>query len=140
MTAAATALIPSKAIVRRGRRKHQARRSRVGQIANPVPKLKEAIKPAHSTLAIVVQERRVLATKRKASAAPLIAKEFSQLNSPFAVMLARPIQKLPRSITSVPKLFAVRLTPLSRQTAIRSSETVVKSSATPAEKSICESP
>src|SRR6516164_3249557 len=140
MTAAASALIPSTTMVRHGTRIHQARSSRVGQIANPVPKLKEETSPADTTTAVVVKELRVLASKRTASAALLIVKEFSQLNSPFAVMLARPIQKLPRSTTSVPKLFAVRLTPLSRQTAIRSSETVVKSSATPAEKSICESP
>src|SRR5215813_8003356 len=140
MTAAASALIPSKTIVLRGRRRHQARSSKVGQMANPAPKLKEATNPAHTTITAVAHEQRILAIKRKASTAPFIVKEFSQLNSPFAVMLARPIQKLPRSITSVPKLFAVRLTPLSRQTAIRSSETVVKSSATPAEKSICESP
>src|SRR6266571_6498278 len=104
--------MPSNAIVRRGRRRHQARRSRVGQIANPVPKLKEARKPAQSTPAIVAQEQRVLVIRRKASAAPLIVEEFSQLNSPFAVMLARAIQKLPMNTTSVDNVFAVRLTVL----------------------------
>src|SRR2546430_10078125 len=94
-------LIPSKTIVLHGRRRHQARSSKVGQIANPPPKLKEATNPAHTTIAVVVHEQRVLAIKRKASAAPLIAKEFSQLNSPLAVMLARPIQKLPVTTTRV---------------------------------------
>src|SRR6266403_3216020 len=133
-------LIPSKTIVLHGRRRHQARRSKVGQIANPPPKLKEATNPAHTTIAMVVHERGVLAIKRKASAAPLIVKEFSQLNSPFAVMLARPIQKLPMSTKSVDNVFAVRLMVLSRQIGIRSSETVIKSSPSPTKKSICTSP
>src|SRR5215813_6350086 len=109
MTAAARALIPSKTIVRSGRRRHQARSSRVGQIANPVPKLKEARNPAHTTIAVTLQEQRVLSIRRKASAAPPITKELSQLNSPFAVMLARLTQKFPISTTSVDNVFAVRL-------------------------------
>src|SRR5215831_9107566 len=140
MTAAARALIPSKTIVRRGRRMHQARSSRVGQIANPVPKLKEATNPADTTVAIVIQEQRALAITTKASAAPPIAKESSQLNSPFAVMVARAIQKLPRSTTSVDKLFAVRLTVSSRQIGIRSSKAVTRSNPSPAKKSIWPSP
>ena len=139
MRAAARALIASKTIVRRGRRRHQAKTSRVGQIANPAPKLKEATNPAHTTIAVTVHEQRVLAIRRKASAAPPITKEVSQLNSPFAVMLARPIQKLPMSTTSVDNVFAVRLTVLSRQTGIRSSKTVIKSSPSPTKKSICTS-
>src|SRR5437867_6356227 len=114
-------LIPSKTIVLHGRRRHQARSSKVGQIANPPPKLKEATNPAHTTIAVVVHEQRVLAIKRKASAAPFIAKEFSQLNSPLAVMLARPIQKLPMSTTSVDNVFAVRLMVLYCQIVTRSS-------------------
>src|SRR5262249_53262308 len=140
MTAAASALIPSKRIVRRARRRHQARSSKVGQIANPAPKLKEATNPAHTTIAVVVHEQRVFAIKRKASAAPLIVKEFSQLNSPLAVMLALPIQKLPMTTRSVDNIFAVRLMVLSRQIGIRSSETVMKSSPSPAKKSIRTSP
>src|SRR2546423_2790106 len=123
MTAAARALIPRRTMVRLGRRRHQARSNRVGQIANPVPKLKEARKPAHTTIAVTVREQRVLAIRRKASAAPPIAKDVSQLNSPFAVMLARASQKLPMSTTSVDNVFAVRVTVVSRQTGIRSSET-----------------
>src|SRR5947199_2428212 len=140
MTAAARALIPNKTIVCRGSRRDQARSSRVGQIANPVPKLKEARNPAHSTIAVVVQEQRALAIRTKASAAPPIAKESSQLNSPFAVMVARAAQKLPRSTTSVDKLFAVRLTVSSRQIGIRSSKAVTTSSPSPAKKSIWGSP
>src|SRR5437899_13022485 len=140
MTAAARALITSKTIVCRERRRHQARSSRVGQIANPVPKLKEARNPTPTTAAVVDEEQRVFSIRRKASAAPHIAKESSQLNSPFAVMLARPIQKLPMSTTSVDNVLALRLTVLSRQTGIRSSETVIKSSPSPAQKSICTSP
>src|SRR5262249_51952668 len=140
MTAATSALIPSTAVVRRGRRRHQERSSRVGQIANPVPKLKEARNPANTTIAVDVQELRAWPIKRKASAAPLIAKELSQLNSPLAVMVARPIQKLPTRTTSVHKVFPVRLTVLSRQTGIRSSDAVIKSSPNPAKKSVCESP
>src|SRR6266446_6597299 len=124
MTAAARALIPSRTIVRRGRCRHQARTSRVGQIANPVPKLKQATKPAHTTIAIMLQEQRVLGNRRKARAAPLIAKEMSQLKSPLAVMLARPIQKLPMITTRVDNVFAVRVMLLSRHIGIRSSETV----------------
>src|SRR2546428_6901894 len=101
-------LIPSKTIVLHGRRRHQARRSKVGQIANPPPKLKEATNPAHTTMAVVVHEQRVLAIKRKASAAPLIAKEFSQLNSPLAVMLARAIPKIPMTTTSVDNCFSIK--------------------------------
>src|SRR5438270_12730441 len=100
-------LIPSKTIVLHGRRRHQARRSKVGQIANPPPKLKEATNPAHTTIAVAVHQQRVLAIKRKASAAPLIVKEISQLNSPSAVMLARPIQKLPVTTTSVHNVFTI---------------------------------
>ena len=119
---------------------HQARSSREGQIANPVPKLKEARNPAHTTIAVTAQEQRVLVIRRKASAAPAVAKELSQLNSPSAVILARPIQKLPMSTTSVANVFAVRLTVLSRQTGTRSRETVIKSSPSPRKKSICTSP
>src|SRR5438552_2501416 len=140
MMAAARALIPSRTIVRRGRRRHQARSSRVGQIAKPAAKLKEARNPAYTTIAVTIQEQRVLATRRKASAAPPIAKELSQLNSPFAVMLARHIQKLPMSTTSVDNVFAVRLMVLSRQIGIKRSKTVIKTSPSPAKKSICTSP
>src|SRR5437764_15342955 len=127
--AATRALIPSKTIVRRGRRMHQARSSREGQIANPVPKLKEARNPAHTTIAVTAQEQRVLVIRRKASAAPAVVKELSQLNSPSAVILARPIQKLPMSTTSVANVFAVRLTDLPRQTGTRNRHTVENSSA-----------
>src|SRR5262245_50407699 len=140
MTAAASALIPSKTIVLRGRRRHQARSSKVGQMANPAPKLKEATNPAHTTITAVAHEQRILAIKRKASTAPFIVKEFSQLNSPFAVMLARPIQKLPMSKTSVDNVFAVTLMVLSSQIGIRSKQTVIKNSPSPAKKSVYTSP
>src|SRR5262249_318232 len=115
------------------------RSSRVGQIANPVPKLKEATNPEHITIAATIHEQRALAITRKASAAATITKEWSQLNSPFAVMLARPIQKLPMTTTSVDKVFAVRLTVLSRQTGIRRRKTVIKSRPSPTKKSTCTS-
>src|SRR5207253_11290895 len=107
-------LIPSKTIVLHGRRRHQARRSKVGQIANPPPKLKEATNPAHTTIAVVVHEQRVLAIKRKASAAPLIEKEFSQLNSQLAVMMAQPNRKLTVSTTRVDNVLLISLMVLSR--------------------------
>src|SRR5262249_57556959 len=102
----------------------------------PQQKLKEAKNRGEVKSGVVVHEQRVPAIKRKASAAPLIAKEFSQLNSPLAVMLARPIQKLPVITTSVDNVFAVSVMVLSRQIGIRSSETVIKSSPSPTKKSI----
>ena|SRR6266478_5050844 len=137
MIIAASALTQSNTTDRHGRRKHQAKNRRVGQIAKPVPKLKEATNPAHTIIGIVAQNRPVFGIKRKASAAPAIVKEFSQLKPPDAVILARAIQKLPTITTRVDKVFAVRLTVLSRQTGIRSSKAVIKSSTRPAKKSTC---
>src|SRR5207247_4403906 len=117
------------------RSRSQAGGSRKEQNANAVRKLKEARNPAHTTIAVTAQEQRVLVIRRKASAAPAVARELSQLNSPSAVILARSIQKLPMSTTSVANVFAVRLTVLSRQTGTRSRETVIKSSPSPTKKS-----
>src|ERR1041385_8767595 len=126
MMAAARALVANRTIVRSGRRKYQASSNRVGQMAKPAPKLKEATKPAQIAITVMLKEQRVLGNRRKPSAAPAIAKEVSQLKSPLAVMLARPIQKLPMTITKVDNIFAVRVMLLSRHTGIRSSATVIK--------------
>ena len=121
-----------------GNRKHHPRNRSVGQIATPAPKLKDATSPANITISIGCKSPVPLADifgrKRKASAPPAITKEFSQLKPPEAVITDRPIQKLPTIMTSVDILFAVRLTVLSRQIGINSSDAVIKSSASPTKK------
>jgi len=127
-----------------GRRKHHASNSRVGQVASPLPQLKEATNPAHTTITVAGKNRvdpaHIVGNRRKARAAPAIAKEFSQLKPPDAVIAARPIQKLPTITTRVDMIFAVRPTVLSRQIGVSSSAAVITSSATPAMKSGSWSP
>ncbi len=127
-----------------GRRKHHASNRRVGQVASPLPQLKEATNPAHTTITVAGNNRvdlaHIVGSRRKARAAPAIAKEFSQLKPPDAVIAARPIQKLPTITTRVDMIFAVRPTVLSRQIGVSSSDAVITSSATPAMKSGSWSP
>src|SRR5262245_38812469 len=83
-----------------GSRKHHASNSRVGQIASPLPQLNEATNPEHTTNTLPGNNgacvmAHILSSRRKAKAAPTIAKEFSQLKPPDVVITARPIQKLP---------------------------------------------
>src|SRR5437867_8201087 len=144
MIIAAAAAIPSSTKDRHGRRKHKARNSRVGQIAKPVPKLKEATKPAHNTIRVAGNDRSMLTPifgrRRKARTAPTVTKEHIQLNPPDPVIGPRPIQKLPTITTRVAMTLAVRPTVLSRQTGISSSVKVRKSSISPAMKSNSWSP
>src|SRR6266508_624345 len=140
MTVAVTAAMPSGTKDRHGRRKHQARRSRVGQIARPVPKLNEATNPAHTTIRVANDQAElphIFGRRRNASAAPAITREPIELNPPDVVIEARAIQKLPTITTRVAMALAVRPTVSSRQTRISSSATVIKSSTSPAKKSGC---
>src|SRR6266478_795555 len=139
MTIAATAAMPSGTKDRHGSRKHQARRSSVGQIARPVPKLKEATNPAHTTIRVANDDQadlmHIFGRRRTASVALAIASEQIELNPPDAVIGARAIQKLPTITTRVAMALAVRPTVSSRQTRISSSATVTRSSTSPAKKS-----
>src|SRR4029453_3063675 len=111
MIIAATAARPISTKDRQGSRKHQARKSRVGQIARPVPKLKEATNPAHNTIGVAGQmlaaPTRIFGRKRTASKAPTITREHIALNPPDAVIGPRAIQKLPTITTSVAIALAV---------------------------------
>ena len=119
---AAAAAIPSGTKDRHGSRKHKARNSRVGQIARPVPKLKEATNPAHITIRVAGNDRvdltPIFGRRRKARAAPTITKEHIQLNPPDPVIGPRTIQKLPTIITRVAVTLAARPSVSSRQTRI----------------------
>src|SRR4029453_1683606 len=114
MTMAATAATPVSTKNRRETLRHQAKTNRAGQIAKPVPKLKEATKPATSRMRVAGHtfdpSARIFGRGKTATARLAVPREHIELNPPGSVIAPRAIQKLLTTTTIVVTIFVVRPT------------------------------